>query len=301
MSSNEARYPFVAVDAAPDASDEIAAALFELGATGVEERDASTLVRGATAEKVTLVGSFATREEADAAILALADAVPDGSPRLEEVVGDAWRDAWKEHFAPFALTPRITVVPPWSPHPALDAGSVALELEPGRAFGTGLHASTSLVSEILDASRGALAGREVLDMGTGSGILALVALLCGAARVVAMDLDADVIDVVRENAARNGLGDRVEARAGTVEAVTRAFPWVLANIEARVLKPLAGELARVLAPSGTLVLSGILESEHDEVVRLYAAQGLAHAGTRRRGDAAGEAWVAIVLTALARR
>jgi ribosomal protein L11 methyltransferase len=104
--------------------------------------------------------------------------------------------------------------------------------------------------------------------------------------------------VVRENAARNGLGDRVEARDGTVEAVTRAFPWVLANIEARVLKPLAGELARVLAPGGTLVLSGILESEHDEVVRLYAAQGLAHVGTRRRGDAAGEAWVAIVFTAL---
>src|SRR5277367_6072017 len=139
MSSDEVRYPFVAVDAAPDASDEIAAALFDLGATGVEERDASTLVRGATAEKVTLVGSFATREEADAAILALADAVPDGSPRLEEVVGDAWRDAWKEHFAPFALTPHITVVPPWVPRPDPAEGATILELEPGRAFGTGLH------------------------------------------------------------------------------------------------------------------------------------------------------------------
>jgi ribosomal protein L11 methyltransferase len=314
MSSAEVRYPFVAVDAPPTASDEVAAALFELGATGVEERDASTLVRSAAAGKVTLVGSFATRDEAEAAILALAEAVPDGSPRLEEVVGDAWRDAWKAHFAPFALTPHITVVPPWAPRPdpgfgaepgsagrspIVDpGGAMILELEPGRAFGTGLHASTSLVSEILDASRGSLAGREVLDMGTGSGILALVALLCGAGRVVAMDNDPDVIEVVRENAARNGLGDRVEARDGTVEAVTRAFPWVLANIEARVLKPLAGELARVLAPGGTLVLSGILESEHDEVVRLYAAQGLAHVGTRRRGDAAGEAWVAIVFTAL---
>lgn len=297
MSDDEARYPFVAVDVAADAADEIAAALFELGATGVEERDASTLVRGAAAEKVTLVGSFATHEEAEAAVLALEDAVPDGSPRVEEVVGDAWRDAWKEHFAPFALTPHITVVPPWVPRPDATGDTMILELEPGRAFGTGLHASTSLVSEILDASRGALAGREVLDMGTGSGILALVALLCGAARVVAMDVDPDVIEVVRENAERNGLGDRVEASAGTVEAVTRAFPWVLANIEARVLNPLAGELARVVAPGGTLVLSGILESEHDEVVRRYTAQKLAHAATRKRGDAAGEAWVAIVFTA----
>jgi ribosomal protein L11 methyltransferase len=211
------------------------------------------------------------------------------------VVGDAWRDAWKEHFAPFALTPHVTVVPPWASHPEAP-GVMLLELEPGRAFGTGLHATTSLVAEILDASRDALAGREVLDMGTGSGILALVALLLGAARAVAMDVDADVIEVVQENAARNGLADRVEARAGTVEAVTRTFPWVLANIEARVLRPLAGELARVLAPGGTLVLSGILESEHDEVVRLYASKGLTHAGTRRRGDAAGEAWVAIILT-----
>ncbi len=295
--SSEARYPFVAVDAPPAESDEIAAALFELGATGVEERDASTLARGAAAEKVTLVGSFEDHEDAEAAILALAEAVPGGAPRLEEVVGDAWRDAWKEHFAPFALTPHVMVVPPWSPRPDVPAGTLLLELEPGRAFGTGLHATTSLVAEVLDASREALAGREVLDVGTGSGILALTALLLGASRALAIDLDSDVIEVVRENAARNGLGDRVAAHAGTVEGVTRAFPWVLANIEARVLRPLAGELARVLAPGGTLVLSGILGSEHDEIVRVYAAHGLRHTGSRRRGDAAGEAWVAITFSA----
>ena len=314
VSHPEARYPFVAVDAPLDAAEDVAAQLFDLGATGVEERDASTLVRGALAEHVTLVGSFETREEAESAILALAETLPGGSPRLEEVVGDAWRDAWKEHFAPFALTPEITVIPPWSPRPAsIDDGAapqsaalpgpppMILELEPGRAFGTGLHASTALIAEILGESRAALVGREVLDLGTGSGILALVALLYGAARATALDIDPEVIGVVQENAARNGLSDRVEARAGTVESVTRAFPWVLANIEARVLKPLAGELARVLAPGGTLVLSGILESEHDEVVRLYtslpstgaARGGLVHTGTRRRGDAAGEAWVAI--------
>jgi ribosomal protein L11 methyltransferase len=298
------------VDAPPDQSDEIAAALFELGATGVEERDGSTLVRGAAAEKVTLVGSFETREEADAAILALAEAVPEGAPRLEEVVGDAWRDAWKEHFAPFALTPHLTVVPPWSAATAvIPDGAMRLELEPGRAFGTGLHATTSLVAEILDASREALAGREVLDMGTGSGILALSALLLGASRAVAVDVDPDVIEVVRENAARNGLEARVEAHAGTVESVTRTFPWVLANIEARVLRPIAPELARVLAPGGTLVLSGILESEHDEMVHLYGSlpRKLTHAGTRRRGPDGGapptpgpaghDGWVAIAFNA----
>ena len=125
-----------------------------------------------------------------------------------------------------------------------------------------------------------------------------MALLHGASRAVAMDVDPDVIEVVQENAARNGLEGRVDASVGTVEMVTRTFPWVLANIEARVLEPLAAELARVVAPGGTLVLSGILESEHDPIVRAYTSlpRGLRHIGTRRRGDAAGEAWVAIVLS-----
>jgi ribosomal protein L11 methyltransferase len=305
MSNPEARYPFVAVDVAADAAEELGAALFELGATGVEERDDLTLVRGVGAGKVTLVGSFETREDADEAIAALAELVPDGQARLEEVVGDAWRDAWKEHFAPFALTPRITVVPPWSAKPEVTAGMQLLELEPGRAFGTGLHATTSLVAELLDAAVAGtlplppLTGAEVLDVGTGSGILALVALLYGAARALGVDTDADVIEIVHENAARNGLSDRVEAREGGAEAVTRAYPWVLANIEARVLRPLAPELSRVLAPGGALILSGILGSEHDEIVRIYTSlpRKLAHVDTRRKGDAAGEQWVAIAFTA----
>jgi ribosomal protein L11 methyltransferase len=302
MSSAEPRYPFVAVDAPPDAADEISAMLFELGATGVEERDAGTLARGAAAGKVTLVGSFEDHAEALAAVAALAEAVPEGAARLEEVVGDAWRDAWKEHFAPFALTPHVTVVPPWAPRPEAPPGGHILELEPGRAFGTGLHATTSLVAEILGEARLALAGREVLDMGTGSGILALTALLYGAARAVAVDVDPDVIEVVRENAARNGLSSRIEARVGTADQETRAYPWVLANIEARVLGPIAADLARLVAAGGTLVLSGILAGEHDEMVRRYTElpQGLIHRDTRTsvgRGDAAGEAWVAIWLEA----
>jgi ribosomal protein L11 methyltransferase len=305
-----ARYPFVAVDATPEEADGVAAALFELGATGVEERDGSTLVRGASTGKVTLVGSYDSHEAAEAAIEALLEVLPEGAARLEEVVGDAWRDAWKEHFAPFALTPHITVVPPWAIEALAEGpdagaraespgGSMVLVLEPGRAFGTGLHPSTSLIAGVLDASRAELAGRELLDMGTGSGILSLVALRYGAARAVAMDIDPDVIEVVRENAARNGLADSVEASAGTVASVTRAFPWVLANIEARVLGPIAAELAALVAPGGTLVLSGILESEHDAMITRYtslAGGRLTHASTSRRGEAAGEAWVAIVFT-----
>jgi len=296
---NEPRYPFVAVDVPAAEAEELGATLFELGASGVEERDDLTLIKGSSAGIVTLVASFESHDAANEAIADLIAAFPALAPRLEEVVGDAWRDAWKEHFAPFLLTPHIRLVPPWVPRPAKEGDEIILELEPGRAFGTGLHASTSLISEILHESAPALKDRELLDVGTGSGILALVALLYGAARAVAIDIDADVVEVVQENAARNGLGDRIEAREGTVESITSTFPWVLANIEARVLRPLASELDRVLAPGGTLVLSGILESEHDEMVRIYTSlpRALVHATTKRRGDAAGEGWVAIAFTA----
>jgi ribosomal protein L11 methyltransferase len=298
QAAQEARYPYVAVDVHADATELVGALLFELGALGIEERDELTLARPGAPGKVTVVGSFEQKEDAAEAVTALQEAFPDGGARLEEVVGDAWRDAWKEHFSPFALTPRITIVPPWLPRPALEPGRLLLELEPGRAFGTGLHATTALVAEELDGAAASLAGRALLDVGTGSGILMLVALLYGAARCVGIDVDADVVEVVEKNAERNGQGDRVTVHAGSIDQIHEAFPWVVANIEARALRGLAPDLARVLAPGGTLVLSGILESEHDEMVRLYTSlpARFQHKNTRRRRDDTGDGWVAIALT-----
>ena len=298
----EARYPFVAIDVALGRADELSAALFELGASGVEERDEGTLARGPGAGRVTLVGSFPDRAAADAAIAELGRREPELAPRLEEVVGDAWRDAWTEHFAPFALTPRITVAPPWVEYERARPDELVLHLEPGRAFGTGLHATTALVAAMLDERAEALRGREVLDVGTGSGILALVALMLGASRALAIDNDADVIEVVRENAARNGLADRVEASDLPLQRVTARYPLIVANIEARVLGPMAPDLARVLAPGGTLILSGVLASEEETIRSRYTSRavGLAHLATSRRSDGpapAGDDWVALALAA----
>lgn len=311
--SLEPHYPFVAVEVPPGDADEVSAMLFELGADGVEERNDETLTRGPVKGLVTVIASFASRDAAEAAVLAIKDSSPDLAPRVEEIVGDAWRDAWKEFFSPFPLTPRITVVPPWvTPRPETPTGGFLLELEPGRAFGTGLHATTALVSEILDARAPRLAGAEVLDVGTGSGILSLVALLYGAARALAIDIDPDSVEVVEENAARNGLAGRVEARAGTIDSVPGTFPWVLANIESRVLGPIAEDLARAVAKGGTLVLSGILESEHEALIRTYTslsrplslvetrsslAPGRAPPPKGAFQHAGGEAWIALVFEA----
>src|SRR5262249_8931294 len=162
--------------------------------------DDTTLEKGTGPGRVTLVGSFATPADA---LGARDELDPAWSPRTGEVVGDAWLDAWKVHFRPFALTPRIVIRPPWEPYTPARGGESVLELEPGRAFGTGLHATTSLVARMLDERADLLTGRRVLDVGTGSGILALVALALGAAEVFAIDIDADAVGLARENAVRN--------------------------------------------------------------------------------------------------
>jgi ribosomal protein L11 methyltransferase len=288
-------YPFVAIDVARESSEDLSALLFDLGAMGVEERDEQTLSKSAAKDKVTLVGSFASREEADEAIAALNEHDPDMSPRIEEIVGDAWRDAWKEHFEPFALTPSITIVPPWVSYEPKRSDEHVLELEPGRAFGTGLHATTALVSELLHDRRATLKDLSILDVGTGSGILALVALMYGARDALCIDNDPEVVDVVRENAERNKMGDRVAVREAVVETITSPYPVVLANIETKVLRVIADDLARVVASGGLLILSGVLAAEHDEVVSRYTSlsRSLRYLETRRRGDGTGDDWVAI--------
>lgn len=288
------RYPFVAVDVREAYSGEIAALLFSCGASGVEERDDQTLRKGPGNGLVTVVGAFGTHEAARAAMKVVRASRPILKPRLEEVVGDAWRDAWKEHFAPFALTPRVTIAPPWSVPPPRE-GVRTLVLEPGRAFGTGLHASTSLVASMLDARAATFAGQTILDVGAGSGILTFAALALGAGRAVAIDVDPEAVDVTIENAQRNGLADRVEARVGSASDARGRYPLVLANIEARILLPIADDLAATVAPNGTLILSGILAGERDAIVQRYGSLGFTHLETASRGEAAGEGWVAIAL------
>ena len=265
VSESEPRYPFVHVDVAPDAVDEISALLFELGAEGVEERDETTLAKSAASGKVTLIGAFSTREDADQAILELDAAL---APRYEEVVGDRWRDAWKEHYKPYAIAEGLVVRPPWEAYEA-KPGERVLELEPGRAFGTGLHETTRLVVRAIQKYAAEVQGKLVIDVGCGSGILALAALTLGAERAIAIDNDPDVIDVTRENAARNGLVERIVASTTDVAALDAKAPLVLANIEAHVLIPMAPALIERVEPGGLLFLSGVLVPQTQSVQAAY--------------------------------
>jgi ribosomal protein L11 methyltransferase len=270
---SEPRYPYVHLDVSPDRVDEVSALLFEIGAAGVEERDEMTLAKASAHGKVTLVASFTSRAEAEEALTVLRDTDGSFAPRYEEVVGDAWRDAWKEHFRPFAIADGVVVCPPWESYQP-NVGERVLELEPGRAFGTGLHETTRLVARVLREHASSLSNAVVLDVGCGSGILSLVALALGASRAIAIDVDPEAVEVTRENAARNGLADRVEASTTPLDALTLRAPVVLANIEARVLVPMAELLEAHVAEGGLLFLSGILVTQKDEVRAAYPRMDL---------------------------
>ncbi len=275
------KYFFVAVDVDADEVDVASSQMFDLGAGGVEERDEGTLVRGA-AGKVTLVASFETEKAARAAKKEIGE-----SARVEEIVGDAWRDAWKEHFRPFRLCQGIWVRPPWEAHEAR-RGERVLILEPGRAFGTGLHDTTRLVAETVALQRRTLGGTSVLDVGTGSGILALVALAFGAESTLGIDVDADAIAVARENAKLNEFpATQAKFETTPLARVKETFPLVLANIEADALIAMKAQLHKHLTFGGRLILSGILEERENEVRKAFG-KPLARASL-------GE-WVALTYT-----
>lgn len=291
-SEGDARYPYVICDVPLADAEEAGALLFELGASGVEERDATTLVRGASQpDTITLVASFADRAAADAAV---AELPTEYRSRVHEVVGDAWRDEWKKYFEPFLLCRSVFVSPPWRTcNPP--GGERVLILEPGRAFGTGLHETTRLVAEVLADHSGDLNAATVLDVGCGSGILALTAVMLGAARARAVDIDLDAVTVTRENAARNGMTDCIEADDTDASALEHQYPWVVANIEAAPLIAMAQALMARVAPGGRLVLSGILgpqaaQGQWESVRAAYSRFQLDD--VRHKGE-----WLAAVLRA----
>jgi ribosomal protein L11 methyltransferase len=284
----EPRYPYVEVRVEAAEAEEAGACLFELGAQGVEQRDEATLLPAAAGATV-LIASFASRDEAEQA---MREIPPAWSPRLGEVVGDGWRDEWKKHFEPFELCDGIVIRPPWH---AVDSAAhhAVIVLEPGRAFGTGLHETTALVARSLADRRTALRGASVLDVGCGSGILSLVALAFGARTVRAIDVDREAVEVTRENAQRAGVLERLHADATPLAQVSGSFDVVVANIEAAPLVALAADVARSVAPGGFLVLSGILAPHVDAAQWPRVRQ--AYATLRVDEERTAGQWLAAVL------
>ena len=211
-----------------------------------------------------------------------------------------WANAWKAHFPVLRVGRRIVIRPTWRRH-RRQPDDVVLALDPGMAFGTGLHPTTRLCLAALEglADRGGLAERRcdggparVLDVGSGSGILSIAAALLGAGEVLAVDVDPIAVDASAANARRNRLARVVRAREGSAPSGEGPWDVVVANLIASLLVTLADGLVADLRPGGVLLASGIFENREADVVAAFAARGLAVDRRWAEGD-----WVALELRA----
>lgn len=251
--------------------DAAAALLHHDGASGVEVRDDQLLpppgVVALPAGRAEVRGYFGDRTSAEAAAARLREEL-EVDVSLEELPVQDWATDWKKQFRP-QRRGRVFVVAPWmgaAEHPT-PAGCVRLVLEPGLAFGTGDHQTTGLCLEEVDLYLQSHPAASVLDVGTGSGILAIAARQLGAGPTVATDNDPIALRVALENAEVNRVV--LDVRADLPPRAT--FDLVVANILANTLIDLASQLGAAVAPGGRLVLSGILIDQADEVEAAYRA------------------------------
>lgn len=253
--------------------ERVAQRLFTAGAGAVEERGGPTLVVYVTSR------AHARRLEVAAAVTATSVRELDPS----------WQTEWMRYLQPVAITDRF-VLQPTSSAEKVPRGKRRLWFEPDQAFGVGSHPTTRLAASATEALCRARRPARVLDVGTGTGVLALVAASSGAERVLGIDVDPTSVRAARRNARLNHLTERCSFSTRPLAKVRSRFDLVLANIEAWVLLELAEDLVRVTAPAGRLVLSGLLTERGAEVLDRCSERGL-----RELDRAEEEGWLSLVL------
>ena len=197
-----------------------------------------------------------------------------GIPYTSETEGveqEDWQNGWRKYYHPMDVGQRLAVVPSWQDY---ETNRVKLILDPGLAFGTGGHETTNLCLEVLDERvRG---GERVLDIGTGSGILAIAALKLGAAVAEGVDIDPVAVRTAGENAALNGVADKLTVLVGDLsDKASGKYDIITANIVANAIMALAPAVPSLMADDAVFIASGIIDSRKDEVIAALEAAGLA--------------------------
>ncbi|WP_428268781.1 50S ribosomal protein L11 methyltransferase [Haliangium sp.] len=223
------------------------------------------------------------------------DVDPAGVRTQPAVPEDEWREAWKRHFHVTRLTRQIVVVPSWESFQP-EGDDIAIALDPGQAFGTGAHASTRLVlGELQELCDAGVEVARVLDVGCGSGILAIAATrLWPACSGVAVDVDPLAVSAAADNCAHNGVADRIEVGDTPAAEVVGEFDLVVANIQAAILRAMADALRARVAPGGHLILSGLLTHQAQDLGHDLAAGGALELVRVRPSDDDGD-WSSALL------
>lgn len=199
-----------------------------------------------------------------------------------------WAAAWKKHFKPAKITSRLVVKPSWEKY-VPNKGETVIEIDPGMAFGTGLHASTRLALELIERFVCEKKPRNVLDIGTGTGILGITCALMGVKEVLAIDNDPDALAAAQANAGQNNLGATIRISPEDLLEVQGRFDLIIANITHDVLTELALPIKERLADNGQVILSGILKGEQAESIKkIYSNLGFTVLTSRDKDE-----WTAI--------
>lgn len=232
----------------------------------------------------------ATRAKLEEALWHLGQLLPLPPPTYQPIADKDWSESWKANFQPIRVGKRLMIVPAWL-NPPLALDDIPIRLDPGMAFGTGTHPTTQLC--LMAIEKHVRPGQAVLDLGTGSGILAIAAAKLGAGPVWALDIDPEAVRVAGENTIANGVADQIQIQPGSLAEVLRAnysAPFVVANILARILSDMLGQgLAQTVKPGGLIVLSGILDSQAYEVRAHLTPNGLTLLAQEHIDD-----WVALI-------
>jgi ribosomal protein L11 methyltransferase len=272
--------------APPEELEVLAADLFDQGALGVELQEPGMPLMPGTPPlpegRGRAIAHFAERAPAvDSAVLL-------GAEPPVEVPEQDWSVTWRKHHRTLRVGPRSWVHPPWEEPPE---GGVAVAIDPGMAFGTGSHPTTALCLERCDELLSELPGADVLDVGTGSGVIALLAKKLGARRVVGTENDPVALEAARRGAELNGVTGVDWMLVADPAAVPGQFRIVIANILLNALEELAPAIASKVAPGGRLVLSGLLSEQAAAAERAYLVQGLSPLARSDR-----EGWVRLELS-----
>jgi len=270
-----AGYWELAVPAPDEVAEALTNFLWELGALGVVEEQvaggAATLRAFFPAQSEAATLAARVRAYADG-LRALGFAAPDG-PTVTPLADADWGEAWRAHFRPLPIGTRFLVVPPWE-SAAREPGRLTLVIEPARAFGTGHHGTTAGCLVQLERIMERDAPTTAVDLGTGSGILAIAAARLGIPRVFAVDEDPDAVGAARANAVLNGVAERIACEvADAAVVVSPPSPLVLANLLSAAHLRLAPSYARHVAPNGHLVLGGLLDAETPTVEAALGRHG----------------------------
>lgn len=270
-----------------EAAEYVSAECFAAGAAGVEER---------VQPEGVLLFIYAEHSVVQQVVEAGCEAGARPVGEAQEVEDLDWSQSWKAGLEPLEVSDRLVVRPSFVQF-ELRPGQKEIVIDPGQAFGTGGHASTSLVLEWLDVLSPQLSEHtRVLDVGSGTGVLALAALALGAGRAVGFDLDPRAAIEARVWADLNGYADRLSLFTGGIEALKREpFDLVVANLLSSEMLPIADELVARLAPQARVVFSGLLASEQELVEDALGQLGVKTQGARFLLDATGDHWVSLLM------